>query len=117
MNGGIYSEEFTQKTYEMLLVKASDFLNRGQSVILDASFAKRKYREKAYSLAEKLNSEILLIECTAPDYEIQQRLEKRQSEISVSDGRWEIYELQKRYFDEITEISHKEHIVVDKIRR
>jgi aminoglycoside phosphotransferase family enzyme/predicted kinase len=112
-DAGIYSPESTAATYESLFSSARKNLDRGQSVILDASFKKREMRNKLIEMAAEYNAEIFIIECVLDEAEARKRLDKRVSEGSVSDGRWEIFETQKRDFDKITEFPKKNHIVVN----
>ncbi|MGZ3630652.1 MAG: bifunctional aminoglycoside phosphotransferase/ATP-binding protein, partial [Ktedonobacteraceae bacterium] len=48
---GLYDPDRTACTYEALLVEAEATLARGRSVLLDASFARQIYRQKAARLA------------------------------------------------------------------
>lgn len=43
----------------------------------------------------------------------QKRLLKRMGEVSASDGRWEIYQKQTEWFEEITELTSKSHLLID----
>ena len=110
---GIYSPDFTQKTYQAILTEARTLLQQGKSVILDASFQRREDRNLAYLLATELKSDFLIIECTLNEVEIKQRLEMRMSQNSVSDGRWEIFRTQQAYFDKITEFPSSQHLIID----
>ncbi len=49
--GGIYTREFTDRTYAALLEEGRERLRRGRSVILDASFLRRQHRRAAARLA------------------------------------------------------------------
>lgn len=107
---GIYSPEFTSRTYDRMFKFAENHLEDGQSVILDASFKRRKERKTAEELAKKYDADFLIIECVISEEEIRQRLEQRMQGASISDGRWEIFETQKADFDKITEFSPDEHM-------
>ena len=97
---GIYTEEFTEKTYSEMIKQAEFFLKKGISLILDATFQKSKHRQAAAELAKKSGAKFHIIECTASDDIIRQRLEKRAKEEGVaSDGRWEIYIRQKKQYE------------------
>ncbi|HIE16972.1 MAG TPA: hypothetical protein EYP71_02115 [Dehalococcoidia bacterium] len=111
--GGIYSEEFSRKTYDAMFVQARELLSQGQSVILDASFRKRGDRLQARSLAEETNADFAVVECTLSKEMVKSRLERRLQEGTVSDGRWEIFEQQKRDFDKITEFPAENHLILD----
>ena len=111
--GGIYSEEFSRKTYDEMFAQARELLSQGQSVILDASFKKRQDRLQARSLAEKVKADFAVIECLLTEETVKNRLEQRLKDGSVSDGRWEIFEQQKQDFDKITELPSENHIILD----
>ena len=112
--GGIYSEAFFDATYDTLFKKAAEILEDGKSVIIDASFKKRKYLEGARETARRCKTPLLAIECVCSDDEIKRRLDARlHEEKNISDGRWEIYKQQKKSFEVITELSKKEHLRVN----
>jgi len=110
---GIYSAEFSRMTYDKMFAEAKHILNEGGSVILDASFIKSSERLKAKNLAEEMNADFFIVECTLDEENIKQRLAQRLKQGSVSDGRWEIFEPQKRQFDPVTEVPATNHVVVD----
>jgi hypothetical protein len=115
-DGGIYSPEFTQKTYDELFRRAKDLAQKGQSVILDASFKKKRDRLAAFDLAGQSGADFLAIECVTDEATIKARLEKRQSEGAVSDGRWEIFPDIKKEFDSVDELPEKNHLALDTTR-
>jgi len=111
---GIYSAEFTAKTYAQMNEIAEQALREAKSVVMDATFARKEDRAKAYALAEALNAEFRCVELVCPDEEIKRRLAlrmKRKGEIS--DGRSEIFSEQKATFEKIDDFTEVEHIVVD----
>ena len=111
---GIYSREFFDATYKLLLKEASRLLENGNGIILDASFKKEKYRSEARKIADSFKIPFLLIECRCCDEVIKQRLAKREREgVDISDGRWPVFLKQKSDFESITEISKREHLIID----
>lgn len=112
---GIYSEEYFDLTYEAIFKKASERLKKGMGVIVDASFKKSRYREKGRKLAQKAAVPFLIVECKCPEEEIKKRLTNRFiTKSDVSDGRWELFEDQRRDFEEITDrLSEREHFVIN----
>jgi aminoglycoside phosphotransferase family enzyme/predicted kinase len=115
--GGIYSPEFSRRTYDAMLEEGRRLIGEGQSVILDASFKKRADRLKAKALAEAVGADFAVIECVIDPEAARQRLERRTARNkSPSDGRWEIYGVQRADFDRIDEFTESEHIVVDTAR-
>lgn len=112
-SSGIYSPEFTQRTYSELFERAHTLLKNGQSAIIDASFKKRADRMTAQRLADESGAGFLAVECVADESTIQRRLEKRKQSGSISDGRWEIFADIKKDFDRVDEIKDTGHIVID----
>ncbi len=111
---GIYRDEITRKTYDRAIELASEKLTEGKSVIIDASYKSRADRQKALAAAERLKADFFIIECICPENIIKERLALRMSdEGEASDGRWEIYLVQKETFDRITEMPEKSHIIID----
>lgn len=99
---GIYSPDFSRKTYQVLFDRALSLLNSGKSVILDGSFEKQADRQEGSALARKANADFLLIECQCSEGEIQKRLGRRaQEENEPSDGRWEIFADQKKEYEKV----------------
>ncbi|MBM3120051.1 MAG: hypothetical protein FJ006_11010 [Chloroflexi bacterium] len=111
--GGIYSKDFSRKTYDEMFAQARELLSQGESVILDASFKKRQDRLQAGSLAEETKADFAVVECILDEESVKSRLKQRLKEGSVSNGRWEIFEQQKQDFDEITEFPPQNHIILD----
>jgi len=111
---GIYSPRFTRRVYKALLERAREALAAGRSVIVDATFAQRRDRQRARELAQKMGARFLCLECRAEDDVIRQRLEERlRAGRDASDARWETYEAQKQVFQPVTELPPDEHMVVD----
>lgn len=112
-SGGIYSADFSHKTYDEMLAQAKKLLSQRNSVIIDASFKKKEERERAKSLAEEVNANFIVIECVLDEKTIKIRLEQRLKQGSISDGNWEIYQSQKQDFDKIMEFQPENHIIVN----
>jgi len=112
----IYSEEFSQRTYEEMRSRAAALLDRGRSVILDASYKRAEERRRVRMLAQEREAGFWLIECVLDDETVRQRLTARVEAGAVSDGRWEIYQAQRSDFDAITEAPPSRHIVLDTSR-
>jgi hypothetical protein len=99
---GIYSPEFSQKTYQTLFQRARKDLEAGESVILDASFKKQADRQTALGLARNTQADFLFVECQCSDEEIRKRLDRRAREKNEpSDGRWELLAEQKKDYDPV----------------
>ncbi len=113
METGIYSADFSRRTYDELFAVARKILSQGDPVILDASFIKAEERQKALRVAGEAGADFYLLECILDEDNTRRRLLQRLQEVSVSDGRWEIYTLQKPKFQPVTEIPPDRHFVID----
>ncbi len=106
---GIYTEEFTERTYERMFERGEKILVSGRSVVLDATFLNPRWRERAQELASRLELDLLLIECQCPPDVARERLTRRAKELlEPSEADWAIYQQQRqRYgesFDELEEL-------------
>jgi len=76
-DGGIYTPEFTERTYERLHDSAEDVLCGRESVIVDAAFLKREERERLLGLAERLGVRAAILHCVAPEEVLRKRVSDR----------------------------------------
>ncbi|MFA7191659.1 MAG: AAA family ATPase, partial [Dehalococcoidales bacterium] len=113
IESGIYSPEFSRKTYDALFSEAEKVLKDGASVIIDATFIKSAERITAKKLAEQTGAKFYIIECKLDEETTHSRLEKRMNEHTPSDGRWEIYLAQKNSIEPVSEIPASNHIIID----
>ncbi|MEK7851850.1 MAG: AAA family ATPase [Deltaproteobacteria bacterium] len=100
---GIYIKEFSEKTYTEVHREALQYLVAGRPVILDASYRSRAERERAASIAREAGARFFIIECLCDEETVKFRLTGRMGEQEASDGRWELYKLQKSDFEEVTD--------------
>jgi uncharacterized protein len=112
-NDGIYSPESTVKTYEKMFSQGKLLITGGKSVILDATFIKQSDRQKARELTRESDADFYVLECRTDEANIRKRLEQRQKENSISDGRLEILRPQIEKFEPITEVTEKIHSILD----
>ncbi|MFQ5328571.1 MAG: AAA family ATPase [Thermodesulfobacteriota bacterium] len=107
---GIYTAPITERTYEELIGMGKASLHEGRSIILDATFTRAARREAVEKAAEEAGADLHLIECSAREDIVRERLNKRACEKGgISDGRWEIYERQREIYDNLT----VPHLTVD----
>lgn len=112
---GIYSHHISEMTYHRMFDLAKASLHSGENTIIDASFKERHARKSALELARSLGVDCVLFECTCPDEIVKTRLDDRmRAADEPSDGRWEIFQAQKKDFEPITEEDLKPlHVVID----
>jgi aminoglycoside phosphotransferase family enzyme/predicted kinase len=85
---GLYTAAAIQRTYDALADLARQALGRGDSVILDASFAKRSARRRMAALAQEMGAQCCVLECSAPEAALRARLRQRErAPGSISDAR------------------------------
>ena len=100
-------------TLEALFERARNILERGFSLIIDASFKKQLDRREAWALAQQAGADFLLIECQLPEREVRRRLARRVSDPDEpSDGRWELFATQRKDFERVVEMSPDFHLTL-----
>jgi uncharacterized protein len=112
---GIYSSEFSRRTYDELFSRAlKDLeLERYSCVVLDGSYQSRSERQLLCREIEKQHR-IVFIHCQCPEAVMKKRMERRlKNPRAVSDGRWEIYLEQKKRFEMPVELSQGQLLTLD----
>ncbi|MDH6678678.1 aminoglycoside phosphotransferase family enzyme/predicted kinase [Rhodococcus sp. LBL1] len=74
---GRYSADATARVYETLLDRARRALDRGMSVVLDASWTDARWRERAAAVANASIADLVPLECVAPPDVTERRLHAR----------------------------------------
>ncbi|KFZ45126.1 hypothetical protein KD27_01240 [Smithella sp. D17] len=111
---GIYSKDVSRFIYDKAYELAEQKIKQGKAVIIDASFKKRAERQKALEMAKNLGIRFYILECICPDEITRKRLEKRMLENdNASDGRWELFQEQKKDFDAINEVATDCYFKID----
>lgn len=112
-NEGLYRLERRQYVYAAMLAAAQDELRRGRSVILDASFSRRRWREDARQLATDCDTNLIVLECACDADGIRERLRQRDLSAGVSDARLRHLPEMMEAFEPVREFDPSEHLVVD----
>ena len=76
-DGGIYTHDYTTRTYDRLNECATAALLGGESIIVDAAFLRRDERLRFLSLAESVHARAALVHCHAPPETLRQRVATR----------------------------------------
>ncbi|MBI4188243.1 MAG: ATP-binding protein [Chloroflexi bacterium] len=85
-------------------------LNKGISLILDATNLSERHREYLYHIADRLEVRLILVRIAAPPEVVRGRLEKRlKNQESKSDADWTVYQKMKSSVERI----RRKHYVVD----
>jgi uncharacterized protein len=83
---GIYTTEWTTRTYRELLNRAGELLELGETVVLDASWTSARHREQARDLAAHTHSRLVELRCTAGAATVAGRLAHRVNGYSDADS-------------------------------
>lgn len=85
IDAGIYTGQASQQTYARLIELAEAVINSGYSVIVDAAFLKHLQRERFSMLARRLGVPYIIVEVTASDEILRQRISERKHDVSDAD--------------------------------
>ena len=98
---GIYSQAFSERTYQAMLDRASgDFASGASLVVLDGSYGRREDRDRVRSMTRVAEVRCVFLFCGCGEEETRRRLSLRTRDpAAVSDGRWEIYLHQRQAFE------------------
>jgi len=110
---GIYSKGASSLTYGKLLLLAQEEIERGYSVILDATYGSRHQRGEVLRLAKDMDANLVFVECIGSDAVLKERLMRREEKPSVSDARLRHFEQIKVRFEPLNEVRDEMYIGVD----
>lgn len=80
LDGGIYTPEFSQLTYERLLEISERLLTNGHAVIVDATFLKQDQRQPFLELANRLGIPLAIAACQVAEATAETWLTQRSAE-------------------------------------
>lgn len=115
VGGGIYSPEFSRKTYEAMLGRAYRALvGKGEKVVvLDGSYSNVDERKRVCEMfAERCR--LLFVHCYCSEEVARRRMELRKTDNhAVSDGRLLIYKHQQEHFGMPDELNRQQLLSLD----
>jgi predicted kinase len=86
---GIYTTQWTERTYAECLRRAEELLFEGNRVLVDATFRDEKSRRMFLETAQRWVVPHILLLCRADPEVVRQRLESRRGD--ASDADWNVY--------------------------
>jgi predicted kinase len=110
-----YRPEESARLFRALHLLIERLLKRGISLVLDATNLSERFRERLYSIADRLGVKLILVRVEAPPEVVYQRLKVRQRAASPenkSDASWAVYQKMKQS----VEAMHRNHYAVDTSR-
>ncbi len=88
-----YSSPESSYLFRAIHLLIGGLLNKGISLILDATNLSERYREHLYSIADHLNIKLVLVRVEAPPEVVRQRLKARlENPGGKSDADWAVYQ-------------------------
>src|SRR5262249_52956829 len=87
---GIYTAEWTERTYDKCLARAETLLFEGKRVVVDATFGEEKKRRMFLEVAGRLAVPVVLLVCQADPEVVLRRLAARRGD--ASDADWSVYQ-------------------------
>jgi uncharacterized protein len=120
---GVYSWEWTARTYDALVMEAGRALADGRSVLLDATFLRRAERQAADRQAVSFGGRPVFVECVCPREMALERLARRWkarvegNQVAASyasDARPDLYDAQSSAWEDFApgEEADSEHVVI-----
>jgi uncharacterized protein len=111
---GIYTAQFSNRTYETMFDHARSTVTAGGGAILDATFQLAIGRTTARNIAVAHRIPFLLVECRCSDEEVRKRLKRRAREgTDASDADWDVYRGQQRRFEPFDEHADADRLILD----
>jgi predicted kinase len=110
-----YSPEKSARLFRALHLLIERLLERGISLILDATNLSERFRERLYNIADRLEVRLVLVRVEAPPEVVYERLKVRQQAASPqnkSDADWAVYQKMKQS----VEVMRRNHYAVDTSR-
>lgn len=74
---GIYTPEWTRRTYDELIARASVLLSMGESVVIDATWTDHEMRYAAVEAARRCSADLIPLRCEVPRDVAEHRLDER----------------------------------------
>ena len=114
LRAGLYGEEATLATYGELLREARLIATRGFPVIVDATFLRRSQRETFRALAGDLGVPFVILDCTAPENVLRERVALRAADGGdASEATLAVLDLQRRSRDGLSNDEEAAAIRID----
>lgn len=109
-----YSLVESSRLFRAIHLLIERLLQKGISVILDATNLSERHRERLYNIAGRLNVKLILVRVEAPPAVVQERLKAREKGLvqSKSGAGWDVYQKMQPAVDRI----RRAHYVVDTSR-
>lgn len=103
----VYTAEEKRRVYEELFERARGHVEARQTVVLDGTYRRRTYRDRARALADALGAEFELVAVECDESVVERRIDDRENDASEAD-----FAVYRQYRDSFEPIEH-DHATVD----
>jgi aminoglycoside phosphotransferase family enzyme/predicted kinase len=101
---GMYGADEVDRTYRSLADHCRTGLQAGFNMVADATFLQKRHRQWFVDLARSLGSQCWLLDCTAPEEVLRDRIRRRaETRDDASDADQAVLEHQLSHFDPVSE--------------
>jgi predicted kinase len=103
-----YSTRESASLFRAIHYQIKDILQKGLSVIFDATNLEERHRKIVYRIAGRAGARLILVEVEAPPLTVKKRLKdrlKQRESDNYSDATWEVYQRMKKSANKIR-LSH-----------
>lgn len=108
-----HSRQESSHLFQAIHVLIERLLKKGISLILDATNLSERYRERLYSIADRLDAKLILVRVEAPPQVVHERLKNRlENSETKSDADWAVYQRMQPAVQKI----RRNHYAVDTSR-
>jgi aminoglycoside phosphotransferase family enzyme/predicted kinase len=113
-DAGIYTRDYTTRTYDRLHECAAAALLGGESIIVDAAFLRRDERLRFLALAESIHARAALVHCHAPPDTLRERVIARSATRSdASEAGLDVLQRQPSWWEDFDDCERTRLIEVD----
>lgn len=110
----LHGADMDMRTFHRMSEISEVLMQAGQTVILDATFIKQRLRRHFEKLAQRYDYPIRIVDCSAPDAVIRERLTERKiRDREDSDADVTTYERQQSVYDALSEDEQKISLKAD----
>lgn len=111
-----YTPQRRDVVYAAMIEHASRQLSLKRNVVLDATFLTRRHRELARGAAASVGVLLLVVEMTAGEPVVRERLTARTNDGNASDARWDTYVHQREDFEPLDDVAPASLVRLDTTR-
>jgi predicted kinase len=103
----VYTAEEKRRVYDELFERAGEYAAAGHPVVLDGTYRRREYRDRAGDLADALGAAFHLVTVQCDEATVERRIAEREHDASEAD-----FEVYRQYRDSFEPLE-RDHATID----